>query len=268
VNISNPKEYKQAVKDFINFVKQKVQNDENFKKELIAQGLKPEEIREKISERANSAAQKAARAEALTQMTMLRQVAAKGKIEEVSEWLTDFTETGKKLVLFVNHQEILKTVKKILQDQGINVVTFSGEDSEKERDRSVTSFQEDANCQVIICSIKAGGEGITLTAASDVAFLEVDWKPSQLSQCEDRCHRMGQKNAVNVYYFHAHGTIDDYIFDLIEAKRKVVSLDKNCDDNNIKTKTIEEFKQASIVNELWKKLVADFCGKETDEDIN
>jgi hypothetical protein len=69
--------------------------------------------------------------------------------------------------------------------------------------------------------MKAGGVGITLTAASDVLLIEQDWTPANLDQAEDRAHRMGQKNAVNVTYLIAGGTLDDALYQLIESKRKI-----------------------------------------------
>ena len=88
-----------------------------------------------------------------------------------------------------------------------------GEDSQRARDQSVRAFQAAGgeNNQLIVCSIEVAGHGITLTRASNVAFLELDWTPAKHDQAEDRCHRIGQHGAVNAAYLLAADTIDETI---------------------------------------------------------
>jgi SWI/SNF-related matrix-associated actin-dependent regulator 1 of chromatin subfamily A len=62
-----------------------------------------------------------------------------------------------------------------------------------------------------------------MTAASDVLMVEQDWTPANLDQAEDRAHRMGQKNAVNVTYLIMEGTLDDDLKQVIKTKRSVAS---------------------------------------------
>ena len=75
-----------------------------------------------------------------------------------------------------------------------------------ERERNVRLFMENENCKLIICSLKAASVGLTLTAASDVLFVEMDWCAATNNQAEDRCHRIGQKNNVNIWYLISKGT--------------------------------------------------------------
>jgi SWI/SNF-related matrix-associated actin-dependent regulator of chromatin subfamily A-like protein 1 len=63
---------------------------------------------------------------------------------------------------------------------------------------------------------------VTLTRASNVCFLELGWTPAQHDQAEDRCHRIGQHDAVTAWYLLAAGTIDETIAELLHAKRAVV----------------------------------------------
>lgn len=74
-----------------------------------------------------------------------------------------------------------------------------------------------------LLSISAASQGLTLTSASTVVFAEMSWTPSILSQAEDRAHRIGQQNSVNVYYLYGPGTIDDSIFRLIDQKCEVIA---------------------------------------------
>ena len=73
-------------------------------------------------------------------------------------------------------------------------------------------------------TIASGGEGITLTAASDIAFVEVGWKSTEIDQATDRCHRIGQKQSVTAYFFPAVNTIEDWIYKIIETKRDIVDM--------------------------------------------
>jgi SNF2 family DNA or RNA helicase len=67
------------------------------------------------------------------------------------------------------------------------------------------------------------GQGITLTRASNVAFLELEWTPAMHDQAEDRCHRIGQRDAVTAWYLLAAETIDETMARLIQSKRAVVA---------------------------------------------
>ena len=93
------------------------------------------------------------------------------------------------------------------------------------------AFQTNENTRLIICSIKAAGVGLTLTAASDVAFIELAWTYADCCQCEDRAHRIGQKDNVNCYYLLGRETIDNTIYSLIHRKKSIASEIMNSDDD-------------------------------------
>jgi SNF2 family DNA or RNA helicase len=192
VDLSNLEEYQAAEADLKAFLK-------DF------QSVSDEDIAKKM------------RAEQLVKIEVTKQIAAKGKLEAVVEWVTSFLETGEKLVLFAHHQSV---VHKLGDTFSAPVIT--GETPLKQRQAIVDRFQTDPACPLIVCNIQAGGLGITLTAASNVAFVELGWTPAVHDQAEDRCHRIGQKSSVNAWYFLANGTVDEIIYDLIAQKREVV----------------------------------------------
>jgi len=167
----------------------------------------------------NAAARKAIFAEALTRIEVLKQLAVKGKLEEAINWISDFLEVENKLVVFATHKFVIDTL--IERFKGI-AVKIDGSCTPNERQRAVESFQNDANIHLFVGNIQAAGVGITLTASSNVAFLELPWTPGALVQAEDRCHRIGQKDNVNIYYLLATGTIEDTIAALLDRKRKTL----------------------------------------------
>ncbi|MGH2911066.1 MAG: DEAD/DEAH box helicase [Solirubrobacteraceae bacterium] len=162
----------------------------------------------------------ALRAERLVRLNALKQLAARGKLHAALAWIHDFCSSGERLVVFARHREIQRAVI----DRFPHALHILGEDSHAARDASLHAFQAANNSdnQLIVCSIEVAGQGLTLTQASNVAFLELDWTPAKHDQAEDRCHRIGQIDAVNAWYLLAAGTIDETIATLLERKRAVI----------------------------------------------
>lgn len=158
-------------------------------------------------------------AEHLTRIGTLRQLAAEGKLEAIKAWVTDFLESGEKLVIFAQHIATQQAL--IAAFPGCAAVL--GEMDAQTRQDNVDAFQRDPTVKLIVCSLKAAREGITLTAASNVAFAELGWHPGEMLQAEDRCHRIGQTNAVTAWYLLAAGTIDEDMNELIQAKAVAVT---------------------------------------------
>lgn len=102
-------------------------------------------------------------------------------------------------------------------------VSVTGRDSSDEKQAAVDAFQNNPKVDIIICSIKAAGVGLTLTASSNVAFVEFPWTYADCCQCEDRAHRIGQKNAVTIYYFLGKSTIDGKIYRIIQTKKNIAN---------------------------------------------
>jgi SNF2 family DNA or RNA helicase len=74
----------------------------------------------------------------------------------------------------------------------------------------------------MICSTRVGGQGLTLTRASNVAFLDLEWSPAMHDQAEDRTHRIGQRDAVTAWYLLAAETIDEDMASVLARKRGIV----------------------------------------------
>ncbi|HEX3875221.1 MAG TPA: DEAD/DEAH box helicase [Solirubrobacteraceae bacterium] len=160
----------------------------------------------------------AMRAEALVKINALRKLTGTGKISVATEWIEDFVASREKLIVFAEHRD----VQTGLVARFPQAAHLLGADSQAERQHAVDRFQHDPDVLLCICSLKVAAHGITLTAAANVAFVELGWTPAEHDQAEDRCHRIGQDNAVTAWYLLAAGTIDDRLSALIDHKRVVV----------------------------------------------
>jgi SWI/SNF-related matrix-associated actin-dependent regulator of chromatin subfamily A-like protein 1 len=160
----------------------------------------------------------ALRAERLAQLNALKRLAARGKAGPALAWIGDFLASDEPLVVFAGHRE----VQNLLLVRFPDAVHLLGRDSVAAREAAVRAFQAPDGPQLIVCSTRVGAQGITLTRASNVAFLDLEWTPAIHDQAEDRCHRIGQDDAVTAWYLLAAETIDETMIELIARKRGIV----------------------------------------------
>src|SRR6185437_4564043 len=140
----------------------------------------------------------ALRAERLVRLNALKMLAARGKLHAALAWIHDFCSSGERLVVFARHREVQRAVV----ERFPHALHILGEDSHAARDASLSAFQAEGNAdnQLIVCSLEVAGQGLTLTQASNVAFLELDWTPAKHDQDEHRSHRHGQPAQLNAWY--------------------------------------------------------------------
>lgn len=156
------------------------------------------------------------------EITLIRRDLGLAKLPASIPWVKDFLDGGEKLVLFAYHTDVILAMKEALAEY--NPAVIYGATAVKKRQLEVDKFQNDESCRVIILNILAGGVGHTLTRASDVAFLEGDWVPSNLLQAEDRVHRIGQTaDRIRVFYLLADGSLDARIAQSSKMKEDNIS---------------------------------------------
>jgi hypothetical protein len=160
----------------------------------------------------------ALRAERLAQLNVLRRVAARGKLGAAMAWIHDFLESDEPLVVFAGHRQ----VQGLLLERFPDALHVLGRDSVEQREATVQAFQAGEGPQLLIAATRVAGQGITLTRASNVAFLDLEWTPAMHDQAEDRLHRIGQHDAVTAWYLLAADTIDETMIELIARKRGIV----------------------------------------------
>ena len=200
--ITNRKEYMDAERDLIDYLKRYKEADD-----------------EKI--------QKSLKGEVMVRIGILKDITARGKLKEVIDFVKDFRENGKKIILFCNLHEIVDRLMIAFP----SAVCVTGRQNMQEKQASVDAFQKNPKTDVIICSIKAASAGITLTAASDVAFIELPWTYADCDQAKSRAHRIGQKDSVNCYYLLGRRTIDQKLYRIIEEKKHISNAVLGAEDN-------------------------------------
>lgn len=208
-----------VMKDLPPKTRQVVMCDISTRKEYMDAQRDLEEYLRKYKEATDEQIRKSMKGEVMVRIGILKNISARGKFKEVIEFIDDLIESGEKLVLFGHLKEVLGKFKEHYPD----AVSITGEDSGAARQFAVDKFQTNPECKLIICSIQAAGVGLTLTASSRVAFVELGWHPAIHDQCEDRCHRIGQYDNVTCTYFLGKDTIDEWVYSIITEKRAMTN---------------------------------------------
>lgn len=148
-------------------------------------------------------------------------------IDYISQLVGVGTDDGQMdcVVVYAYHNDVIDTVSQTLTRRGIKNVVVKGDTPPAKRAEYVKEFQDkESGVKVFIGNIIAAGEGITLTRASTIVFLELDWVPGRMAQASDRVHRIGQKSNVTIQYLIAMGTLDEQIEKSLMTKVKSISL--------------------------------------------
>lgn len=140
--------------------------------------------------------------------TTLRRLTGAAKVAGVASWTRDWlTNGGGKIVLFAQHRAVIEGLKEELA-RYVGVASIDG--STRDRQRQVDEFQN-GDARVFVGQIQAAGAGITLTAASDLVFVESSWVPGENEQAAQRIHRVSQNEACLVRFAMLAGSIDEHV---------------------------------------------------------
>ena len=142
------------------------------------------------------------------------------KAPYVVDHVKSLLEEIPKVVVFAHHHAVVDQLMAGLAD--FNPVRLTGQDGINKKQAAVESFQNDDSVRVFVGSIQAAGVGITLTSSSTVVFSEMDWVPANMSQAEDRCHRIGQDESVLIQHVVVDGSIDAKMAALLVEKQRVI----------------------------------------------
>uniref|UniRef100_A0A8C3ANH0 Helicase-like transcription factor n=1 Tax=Cyclopterus lumpus TaxID=8103 RepID=A0A8C3ANH0_CYCLU len=131
-----------------------------------------------------------------------------------------------------------------LREHGFSFVRFDGTLSQKKRTQVIQEFQSPAadGPVIMLLSLKAGGVGLNLTAASHVYFMDPAWNPATEEQCIDRCHRLGQTRNVFVTKFIVKGSVEENMVKIQKQKQDLVEKAFGCRNPDRKTSRMDEIK--------------------------
>lgn len=174
------------------------------------------------------------RFQVLIALTRLRQIAChpglldplwtagSPKLTAMVELLEELKEEGRRALVFSQFTDHLRLAGEAMADAGISFRYLDGSTPAKQRDSEVAAFMAGEG-DVFLLSVKAGGVGLNLTAASDVIILDPWWNPAVENQAADRAHRIGQTHAVTIYRLVALNTVEEQMLRLHAEKQELVS---------------------------------------------
>ena len=147
---------------------------------------------------------------------------ASAKLDELTREIEENTGTHKVLV-FSQFTSMLQLIREALDLRGVSYVYLDGGTAAESRRQAVQQFQEDSSIRVFLISLKAGGVGLTLTAADYVYLVDPWWNPAAEQQAIDRTHRIGQVNKVFAYRMICKDTVEEKILQLQEKKKSLAA---------------------------------------------
>lgn len=169
--------------------------------------------------------------DALTWMTRAQQIAnsletvpgsgtkKSSKLAELIR-IVEAEAPNRKILIFSKYKSMTNIIERELKH--LKPFHLNGDVPSEERTEMIEKFQTDDDHRVFISTIKAGGVGITLTAADLVIFYDIAWTPAANAQAADRVHRIGQKNSVLVLTLRAKDTVDERLYDVCMSKQEMV----------------------------------------------
>lgn len=136
--------------------------------------------------------------------------------------IIDEYPAGTKFIVFSQWTTMLDVCETLLKRKSVKISRFDGTiSSTSERANIIQNFNTDPTITVLLCSLRAGGAGVTLTGATVVIFMDPWWNASKQQQAEDRVNRIGQTKPVTIHYLYIRGSIEEQVLDIQRRKAKM-----------------------------------------------
>lgn len=168
------------------------------------------------------------------------EVTANAKLDVLLPRLGEVSEEGHKAIVFSQFTSFLSIIRKRLDHQGVVYEYLDGKT--RNRGVAVERFQSDPDCKLFLISLRAGGQGLNLTAAEYVFLLDPWWNPAVEAQAIDRAHRIGQTNRVFAYRLITRDTVEEKVLELQSTKRELADAIINADNSVIRNITGEDLR--------------------------
>jgi uncharacterized Zn finger protein len=154
---------------------------------------------------------------------------ASGKVERLFDLLDEIEAARQKVLVFTQFREMGELLQRWLRERrgsgfGSEPQFLHGGVPRARRDKMVERFQTEPSERVFLLSLKAGGTGLNLTAASHVVHFDLWWNPAVEAQATDRAYRIGQQRNVQVHRFITRGTFEERIDAMIRSKRELAEM--------------------------------------------
>jgi len=220
-------EYQRAHDDFEGWLRSQTAT-------LAQEGLSEAEVERRLA------------AEALVKLGYLRRIVGRAKTRAAVDFAARSVRVGEPLVCFCEHSAVVRIMVKAMRKQRIRHAVLDGSTSTKKRQAAIESFQK-GDIPVIICT-KAGKEGITLTAARHLMYVERFFTSADEDQAEDRIRRIGQKFATTIWILHVPGTVDERVDNIVRMKRRLI-------ENTIGNEHIDDTELSNVqkVLQAWNR---------------
>lgn len=173
--------------------------------------------------------QKTLRGLMMVRINVLKNISARGKLDDAFDFIESVIASGRKIVVFAHLKEVVQRVV----ERFPNSVKITGDENHVVKQANIDRFQSDPRIMVAACNLQAAGLGIDglQNIASEGCFLEFGWHAAVMDQAEDRIYRSGQHSNVMWTYFLGRDTIDVWNYELIESKRKISNTITGAEDD-------------------------------------
>lgn len=164
-------------------------------------------------------------AEAITKLTTLKRLCAESKVRAITEYCKEWLDSNEdeQLILFAHHQEVIDKLEDSIKNAGFTYSTIRGGDNSNKRQIAIDRFKS-GDARVFIASILAAGTGTDgLQVCQNMKVIERTWRPADMTQAEDRIHRIGQSAPCFVEYLDMEDSIDGKMAAIIAHKLNIIA---------------------------------------------